>query len=859
MVRKIAILAALTLALAGARAQTDNTVYVKQFPGRDLGTKLTSAITACPSATFTCIVIIDPSLAGFQTGTIPSIPSNVVIQDFRYQGKLFTAATLPTSPVPGTRVTITDGSTGCTGGGTSKTDCRWNGSSWDGIGGGTAVAGVSSFNARSGSVSPQPSDYSAALGSNSNPPTSHYNMPAPTLYYSNLTTSACNGGSSFVANGTVGIVSSSPPTLGTCTINLPTPIDQTKPFRIAVGMQDSDATNNISAKISNFTNGQSGVNVGVSSGNIFCNGNWGSSACITGSLLSVPNNTQFFLNVIGDGTSITVCMMPATLTTIEGSVAFNATWDGADHCGAFGVQYVNATYGAVWNNLQQITIVTGSSSSLVLSLYVSQGFIGAPTDGLMNPPGKMFVSSGLNYLSLTGNPGINANGNELYIPGNYGNPNGAPLLLHHHPNGYYNFLPAEEPTMAAFINAGFMVGSEESNQNACTSDTLCSNWGAPAGLVLRKVFVDAIRQQLPNTWQLAHFGSSMGLLNALDYEATYPGSAGIIGVSGVSGLQQSYNQSSPFFNFASTIETAYGSLYDAIQAGTNQNPTTATAYWTNIAASAAAPGQGFLYSPTFAWKGRWSNPTSYLPTQLVSIDRSDGSWPSALNRFDPYQNPARYKSVPILLSYCDPSVSPGDTTINIAQDTNLQTAIVAAGGSVTLTTSTNSGCGHLTADLFSSPSTFVNFLQPLVATNAAAQFGPSSQAAPAIPTFPSPNLAPTTYTLYSAPTNNATSAGSARTIVSFPIAALQPVAVKCHLIYQINNAGDHLNIAITGPSLTGSPNGAIAAHLVNEVSYTSGAPAYQAAIAASSTTYPTLVTSGSLGAAEHKLRVRAFL
>lgn len=69
--------------LTCAFGQTDNTVYVKQFNGVDVGTKVANAQAACPSTSLPCILVLDPSLAGFPAGTMPTLNANVSLQDYR--------------------------------------------------------------------------------------------------------------------------------------------------------------------------------------------------------------------------------------------------------------------------------------------------------------------------------------------------------------------------------------------------------------------------------------------------------------------------------------------------------------------------------------------------------------------------------------------------------------------------------------------------------------------------------------------------------------------------------------------------------------------------------------------------------
>ena len=83
---------------------------------------------------------------------------------------------MPSSPYTGQTWVITDGtgSSPCSsaGGGSTKAFCRWNGSSWDTLGGG---GGVTSFNSRTGAISPASGDYSFSQISGS---LAHSQLPA---------------------------------------------------------------------------------------------------------------------------------------------------------------------------------------------------------------------------------------------------------------------------------------------------------------------------------------------------------------------------------------------------------------------------------------------------------------------------------------------------------------------------------------------------------------------------------------------------------------------------------------------------------------------------------------------------------
>lgn len=64
--------------------QTDSMIYVKQFAGSDVGTKVTNAMAACGSnASVPCILVIEPSLATAPAGSLPSLCGHCYLLDWR--------------------------------------------------------------------------------------------------------------------------------------------------------------------------------------------------------------------------------------------------------------------------------------------------------------------------------------------------------------------------------------------------------------------------------------------------------------------------------------------------------------------------------------------------------------------------------------------------------------------------------------------------------------------------------------------------------------------------------------------------------------------------------------------------------
>jgi hypothetical protein len=80
----IAYLFPILFACSVVHAQTDNTIYVRNFQGSTVGAKVTAAMATCgPSTQVPCILVIDPSLAAWATGTLPTLCSHCYLWDFR--------------------------------------------------------------------------------------------------------------------------------------------------------------------------------------------------------------------------------------------------------------------------------------------------------------------------------------------------------------------------------------------------------------------------------------------------------------------------------------------------------------------------------------------------------------------------------------------------------------------------------------------------------------------------------------------------------------------------------------------------------------------------------------------------------
>jgi hypothetical protein len=70
-----------------AFGQSDNMIHVNAFPGADVGTKVANAQLSCnPNTLIPCYIVIDASLAAYRPGTLPTLCSQCVLQDWRTGG-----------------------------------------------------------------------------------------------------------------------------------------------------------------------------------------------------------------------------------------------------------------------------------------------------------------------------------------------------------------------------------------------------------------------------------------------------------------------------------------------------------------------------------------------------------------------------------------------------------------------------------------------------------------------------------------------------------------------------------------------------------------------------------------------------
>lgn len=82
--RKLALFIVLALPCSLLAQQVDNTIHVGSFPGTTVGAKVSAAMATCTTSTIIpCILVIDPSMASFPPGSLPTPCSHCYISDWR--------------------------------------------------------------------------------------------------------------------------------------------------------------------------------------------------------------------------------------------------------------------------------------------------------------------------------------------------------------------------------------------------------------------------------------------------------------------------------------------------------------------------------------------------------------------------------------------------------------------------------------------------------------------------------------------------------------------------------------------------------------------------------------------------------
>lgn len=78
-----AIILGFLLLVTMAFGQSDSSIHVNAFPGKDVGTKISNAMATCPDNNVPCILVVDAGLVGYAQGVTPSMCAHCYLEDYR--------------------------------------------------------------------------------------------------------------------------------------------------------------------------------------------------------------------------------------------------------------------------------------------------------------------------------------------------------------------------------------------------------------------------------------------------------------------------------------------------------------------------------------------------------------------------------------------------------------------------------------------------------------------------------------------------------------------------------------------------------------------------------------------------------
>ncbi|MFC5861101.1 hypothetical protein ACFPT7_02220 [Acidicapsa dinghuensis] len=526
-----------------------------------------------------------------------------------------------------------------------------------------------------------------------------YQMPALNgFYYPALTTTnitSQGGTSTNLSNYTVSYENTGGTVVGTCTgvgattagtagtayIPFLQPLDPTLPTRIVVhtcigSNTTTPDTNLLKVAISN--SGGSG-SYGFIASNV--SQTYMNTTQFGGTVLNEYGNTggipsyttgSFFLDYIGTGAGGLDASgneyawggwIPDTVSILqeEGIPAFGVAYTSRP------VVHETAITPASLANITGIYISDASVNTIVTGVYVSQGRLDGPTDGLMPTPGYVsFIVGDDGAYSRT----YPAN---VWIPYYYGPPTGNPIAEIFHANANTNQLNGPgSPLYPNFFSdggpnnnyAGMIVASITGDSgagynttiNGCSAGTniYCSptstDWFSLTGNKYRNNLVGLIRQYLPNANQLFRMGMSMGAGDVVQDEILHPGGAAIAVFSPAWNLTGAWNLSGAapygsYSNFQANIQNAYGTWCQSLVGGNqNNSPLSSPVDWNCLGAGANGLSLGWE-STHFKNRGAYNSGTSYNQNDLVEVPYSGTI--ASLAPFDPYLNYTGLSTIPI--------------------------------------------------------------------------------------------------------------------------------------------------------------------------------------------------------------------
>ncbi len=524
------------------------------------------------------------------------------------------------------------------------------------------------------------------IGQPASPPTLAFYEP---LFQSTGAFGSTSGATLTVAGGG-GIVSGTNGTAAVGTIQLPKPIDNTKPWRVNVRIAyASDATNDVSVYFQNPNDTTyGGFALRVTGGGFYLSvaaGTGSTELNLNGGLVT---STTYDLFVASDGQNVNFGIIPVGRGGTNNQTGYNTGIATAENFNT-----VANTFGATGKvgafvNVSQIKVSTSSSTNTIKGILVNQGSLGGGTDSRFQPPCWC-------PITITRPDGTVDNTGTLAIPESYTGASQFDLALVGHGNNsneQQGFRTADPDTGTAFatLRANGVAMAYLRGDPSSFANNYASPWGAANGVNLWKQFYDTMLSLLPGpngapcVKNLHLIGQSMGGVSMLNFAMLYPSLPirSFSGISAVVSQKDMYNGTNGCTNYSSTINGAFLTYYVSLSAGNTGNAVTNGTYWQQV----TSPG-GILAKLYAAYtnRGTYSGGTTYALNDVVStVATSFGQ----VAYSDPNLRASALNYLPIVLWQGSADASVGPASVS-----NFVTTMTSEGN--TPTENVISGGGHL--------------------------------------------------------------------------------------------------------------------------------------------------------------------
>jgi len=356
-----------------------------------------------------------------------------------------------------------------------------------------------------------------------------------------------NKSGTFAIAGGGGLIASTGGSNATGDFNLPKVIDLTKPFKFTTLLEYNTTTGTTKVSIYNSSNTRSVVNIYINSNGI--SSEVGYTTLHNSLNTGLVNGQKYWFNIVGDGTVITISLLPLLRYGITDSSSYNGPVL-SDYYKSYSTGFTeggNSTF-VGWD---RIKVENSSTTCKILSVFFTQ------ENKFFNDVNGLIQSPFIMCPTISGD-----NTPIIRIPKSYNTNTYTDLVVVMHPNG------SDEKTgigknaidtgtaIAHLVEQGYIVITSLGATDGNINGAMASNWGCYNGLKYRYDTIQWCLNNLNGIRNIYGLGLSMGGLNALSFQKTYPSLLkAIVGISPVTNLTYAYNSES----FSTIINSAYTS------------------------------------------------------------------------------------------------------------------------------------------------------------------------------------------------------------------------------------------------------------------------------------------------------------